>query len=191
VPAEEARVFPLFLKLEGRDVLVVGAGSVGERKIASLLEVGARVRVVAPETTDAVRTWAEEGRIVWSPTRFAETDVDGARLVFAATSDPEAQRRVLAAADARGVFVVAVDDPPNASAYGGAVIRRPPFVLAISSSGVAPALTRLLREVLEQVLPGDDVVEAARRLREKWKAEGKPMGERFAELVREVQKERR
>ena len=79
-----------------------------------------------------------------------------------------------------------MDDPPHASAYSGAVVRRPPFVIAISSSGVAPALTRLVREVVEAALPGDDVIEAARKLRERWKAQGVPMGERFGELVREI-----
>jgi siroheme synthase-like protein len=185
---QETRVFPLFLKLEGRPVLVVGAGPVGERKIASLLEAGARVRVVAPEATDEVRRWAGEGRVVWLPRGLVESDVEGARLVFAATSDPQAQRLALAACEARGIFVVAVDDPPNATAYGGAVVHRPPFVVAISSSGVAPGLTRLVREVIEAVLPSDDVVEAARRLRERWKSEGRPMGERFVELVKEIAK---
>jgi siroheme synthase-like protein len=183
---EEARVFPVFLRLEGRWVLVAGAGQVAARKIASLLEAGARVRVVAPEATDEVRRWAEEGRVAWSQRKLEADDVDGARLVVAATSDPEAQRLALEAAEARGVFVVAVDDPPNATAYGGAVIRRPPFVVAVSSSGVAPALTRLVREVIEEVLPAGDVVETARRLRDRWKAEGKPMGERFAELVKVI-----
>jgi siroheme synthase-like protein len=189
VPAdEEASVYPVFLKLKARDVLVVGAGPVAERKIASLLEVDAKVRVVAPEATPKVQRWAEEGRIAWAARRFVAADVGGARLVFASTSDGEAQKEVLAASEARGVFVIAVDDPPNATAYSGAVVRKPPFVIAISSSGVAPALTRLVKEVLEAVLPGDDVVEAARRLREKWKAEGVPVGERFGELVREMTK---
>lgn len=188
---EEASVYPVFLKLKGRDVLVVGAGPVAERKIASLLEVGARVRVVAPEATPEVQRLAGEGRLTWAARRFVEADVEGARLVFASTSDADAQKQVLAASEARAVFVVAVDDPPNASAYSGAVVRRPPFVIAISSSGVAPALTRLVREVLEAALPGDDVVEAATRLREKWKKEGVPMAERFGELLREVSRRAR
>jgi precorrin-2 dehydrogenase/sirohydrochlorin ferrochelatase len=121
---------------------------------------------------------------------LVERDVEGARLVVAATSDPAAQRLALEACEARGIFVVAVDDPPNATAYGGAVVRRPPFVVAISSSGVAPGLTRLVREVIEAVLPADDVVETARRLREQWKSEGRPMGERFVELVKEIAKRR-
>jgi uroporphyrin-III C-methyltransferase/precorrin-2 dehydrogenase/sirohydrochlorin ferrochelatase len=187
-PATPTSLLPLFLKLEGRDVLVVGAGAVAERKIASLLEAGATVRVVAPAATDAVRLLARDGRVVWREGPFEERDVEGAWLVFAATSDPEVQRRVSSAAAAQRTFCVAVDDPANASAYSGAVVARPPFVVAISSTGAAPALTRLVREVIEHVLPSDRWIEHATKLREKWLAEGTPAGDRFAELVRDVKR---
>lgn len=187
-PAEPASLLPIFLKLDGREVLVVGGGEVAERKIASLLEAGARVRVVSPSAADAVSLLARDGRVEWRQRAFEEGDVDGAWLVFAATSDAEVQRRVAGAAAARRVFCVAVDDPANASAYSGAVVRRPPFVVAISSSGAAPALARLVREVVEHVLPGDRWVEHATRLRAKWLAEGTPMADRFAELVRDVKR---
>ncbi len=182
----EAILYPLFLKLADREVLVVGAGPVALRKIVSLLDAGARVRVVAPDAKPEVQALARDGRVTWQARRFVEDDVGAARIVFAATSDAEAQKRVLEACEARGIFVVAVDDPPNATAYSGAVVRRAPFVIAISSSGATPALTRLLKEVIEAILPGDDVVGAARRLRDKWKSDGTPMGERFPELVREI-----
>ena len=184
----ETRLLPLFLKLAGKTVLVVGAGSVAEHKIASLLEAGAEVRVVAPEATDGVQRLAREGRIAWLARPFDEADTEGAWLAFAATSDAEVQARVSRATSARRVFCVAVDDPGHASAYSGSLVRRPPFTVAISSGGATPALTRLVREVVEHVLPGQDWVEHATRLRAKWLAEGTPMGDRFAELVREVKK---
>jgi siroheme synthase-like protein len=185
-PDDEALLLPLFLKLEGRDVLVVGGGGVAERKIAALLEARAIVRVVSPEATEGVQRAAADGAIRWERRAFADADADGAWLVFAATGDAEVQRGVAEAARARRVFCVAVDDPPNASAYSGAVVHRPPFLVAISSQGATPALTRLLREVIEQVLPGDAWVERARELRARWLADGTPMGERFPELVREI-----
>lgn len=188
-PDDEASLLPLFLKLGGKRVLVVGAGSVAERKIEALLEVGARVRVVAPEATEGVELLAHEGRVEWHARPFDETDADDTWLVFAATSDAGTQARVAHATDARRVFCVAVDDKANASAYSGALVRRPPFTIAISSGGAAPALTRLVREVVEHVLPGEDWVHHATRLRTKWLAEGTPMGDRFAELVRDVKKE--
>ncbi len=181
----EASLQPLFLKLEGRTVVVVGAGAVAEHKIASLLQARARVRAIAPEATEEVRRLARDGTIEWREQAFEDADVDGAWLVVAATDDAQTQRRVSAAAEARRLFVLAVDDPANASAYSGAVVRRPPFVVAISSSGAAPALVRLVREIIEQVLPGDDWVAHARDLRAKWLAEGTPMGDRFGALVRE------
>src|SRR5271168_1355202 len=159
--AGEPRLFPLFLKVDGRVVLVVGAGVVAARKIAGLLEARARVRVVSPEATAQVQDRARSGLIEWIPRSFEERDIEGAWLVVAATGNAETQKRVAAAAEARCVFVLSVDDPPNSSAYSAAVVQRLPFVIAISSSGQAPALTRLLREIIEQILPSDDWVEHA------------------------------
>ena len=102
--AEDASVYPVFLKLRGRDVLVVGAGPVAERKIASLLEAGAKVRVVAPAATEAVERWAREGRLAWAARPFVDADVEGARLVFASTSDAAMQKQVFEASEAVGVF---------------------------------------------------------------------------------------
>jgi siroheme synthase-like protein len=188
--SDEASLHPLFLKLQGRTVLVVGAGEVAERKIRTLLDAGAAVRVVAPTASDEVRQLAARGTVDWRARGFDDADLDGAWLVFAATSDAQVQKRVASASEARRVFCVAVDDPTNASAYSGAVVRRPPIVVAISSSGEAPALTRLMREIVEQILPGDDVVEVAKRLRARWLAEAKPMGERFDELLEELRQKR-
>jgi siroheme synthase-like protein len=179
-------LFPLFLKVDGRLVVVIGAGAVAERKVASLLEAHARIRLVAPEATETLQDQAQRGLLEWIPRRFEEGDMEGAWLIVAATGDAETQRRVAAAAEARRAFVLAVDDPSNASAYSGAVVRRSPFVIAISSSGETPALTRIVREIIEQVLPGDDWVEHAKRLRAQWIADGTPMGERFGSLVREL-----
>jgi len=172
--------------LAGKTVLVVGAGSVAEGKIASLLDVGARVRVVAPAATEGVQRLAREGRVEWHARPFDDRDAEDAWLAFAATSDREVQRQVAQATRARRVFCVAVDDPADASAYSGSVVRRPPFTIAVSSNGATPALTRLVREVIEQVLPSEGWIDHARRLRAKWRAEGTPMGDRFAELVRDV-----
>jgi siroheme synthase-like protein len=189
--ADETSLFPLFLKLAGRTVLVVGAGAMAERKVRSLLASGARVRLVAPEATAELQRLAAEGLLAWAARAFEESDVESVWLVVAATGRAETQQRVAAAADARRVFLLAVDDPPNASAYSGAVVRRPPFQVAISSSGAAPALTRVLREIIEQVLPGDAWVEHATALREKWIADGTPIGERFGALVRDLKERAR
>lgn len=175
-------LFPLFLDVTGRRVLVVGGGTIAARKALDLIAARADVTVVAPEIA---------AELVASPTAtltlvqraFEEGDLDGAWLVVAATDDPDVQTRIAAACERARVFCVAVDDPPNASAYGGAIVRRGPVTIAISTSGEAPALARLLREILEQALPDEGYVEAARALREKWKTTRTPMASRFGELV--------
>jgi siroheme synthase-like protein len=182
----EAILYPIFLKLHERSVLVVGAGDVAERKVLWLIEARARVRVVAPVATARIRLLAEERTIEWVERTFEDADAEGVWLLVAATSDAAVQQRVAAAGQAHRTFVVAVDDPKHASAYSGAVVRRPPFTVAISSSGATPALTRLVREVIELVLPPDEWIEHAKMLREKWTTERVPMGERFGDLVREL-----
>jgi siroheme synthase-like protein len=173
-------LFPLFLRLEGKDVLVVGGGEIAARKAIDLAEAGARVRIVAPEIHASI----EEARFNVERREFEDDDVEGAWLVVAATNRPEVQARVCAIADHARVFSIAVDDPPNGSANSASVLRRGGITVAIGSSGEAPALSRLLREVLEQALPEDAWVEAAKALRDKWKKDGTPMASRFADLVR-------
>lgn len=177
-------LFPLFLRLHGKDVLVVGAGAVAERKIDELASAGASVRVVALDATPAVRALAAAGQILLAERAFEPGDLGAPWLVIAATSDAAVQKEVCDLAERARVFAVAIDDPPNGSAYSAAVLRRAPLTVAISSDGEAPALVRLMRELFEQLLPDAEWVDAARALREKWKAEGTPMASRFPELVR-------
>jgi len=176
-------LLPLFLKLEGREVLVVGAGRVAERKIAELVESKARVHVVAPAASETVKALAAARAVRWDARGFEVADVKGAWLVIAATDDAAVQRSVADAADAERTFVIAVDDKANASAYGCATIRRGPVSIAVSTSGESPALARLIREVLEHALPEADWIDAARALRDRWRADGTPFESRFAELV--------
>lgn len=182
-------LYPLFLRLGGRLVLVVGGGVVAERKVGDLLAAGARVQVVAPEVTAGLAELAQRGEVALERRPFEAGDVEGAWLVIAATDAPDAQAAAREAADRARVFVVAVDDPANATAYGGAVLRREGMTVAISTAGAAPALARLLREVLEQALPEGDWVARATELRERWKREGTPMASRFGELVRAFKEE--
>jgi uroporphyrin-III C-methyltransferase/precorrin-2 dehydrogenase/sirohydrochlorin ferrochelatase len=168
-------LFPVFLKLRGRRVLLVGGGPVARGKLAGLLEAGARVTVVAPE----VRPEIEAAGVTIVPRAFTPADLDGAWLVVAA-APPEVNRAVAAAAEDRGVFVNAVDDPAPASAYTGGVFRRGGITIAVSTEGRAPALAGLLREALEAVIPEEVAswVEEAQRLRQRQKADGIPMGRR-------------
>jgi uroporphyrin-III C-methyltransferase/precorrin-2 dehydrogenase/sirohydrochlorin ferrochelatase len=92
---------------------------------------------------------------------------------------------VAAAADARGLFVNAVDDVESASAYAGAIVRRAGVTFAISTDGAAPALAGLLREALEVVLPDDleQWMACSREARREWLARGVPMRDRRPALL--------
>jgi siroheme synthase-like protein len=178
---EEPGAFPLFLRLGGRRVLVVGGGPVALEKARALLAAGAWVTVVAPAIG------AELAALVDSVERrpFEDSDLDDAWLVIAAAT-PAVNREVRLGAASRRVFVVAVDDVENCTAIGAAQLRRGGLTLAISSDGRAPALVALLRRALEQLLP-DDVarwVDLAERSRASWKAEQLPILERRPRLLR-------
>jgi siroheme synthase-like protein len=177
-------MFPLFLRLEGRRVVVVGAGGALTKKITELRASGALVTIVAPVATETVTALAANGDVLLHARAFAPSDLDDAWLVIAATNDAAVQAEVARVATERRIWLLAVDDVASATAYGGSVLRRAPFVVAISSSGTAPALTRLIREILESALPDESWVTAARALRKDWKAHATPMSARFEELVR-------
>lgn len=142
-------LFPLFVKLDGRACLVVGAGSVGESKIASLLEAGAKVRVISPNATRTVQGWAAQGHIEWAPRRFEPQDLEGVFLVVAAIPAGDVSASVHEEARRRGVLCNSVDDPAHCDFYYPAIVKRGDFQIAISTSGLSPALAQRLRKELE------------------------------------------
>lgn len=148
-------LFPLFLKLEGRRALVVGAGRIAESKIQSLVRAGARVTAVAPEALPALRQEAAEGRFEWLPREFIESDLAGVLLVVAATATQSVNHRVAEAARAQGVLVNSVDDPPDCDFYYGSVVERGDLQIAISTAGKSPALAQRLRREIDELLPRD------------------------------------
>lgn len=180
------KVLPLGMIVENRLVVVVGGGEIGAAKAMDLTTLGARVRVVSPAFTHALTDLAPNPSIKLVPRVFQPSDLDDAWLVFAATNDARVQREVREAADLRRIFCVAMDDMRNASAWGLARVARGHLLVAISTHGAAPALSRLLREILEQVLPDDPTFEAIQALRAEWKSDGVPMGERFVDLVKRL-----
>ena len=177
-----APLFPVFLKLAARPVLLVGGGPVATAKLDALLDAGARVTVVAPETTQRI----VDSGVVIHRRPFEPSDLDGAWLVVAAAS-ADVNREVSSAAEQRRVFVNAVDDPPNASAYLGGVFRRGGITVAISTDGKAPALASLIRQALESLLPTPEVerwMTVARNERTRWVAAQVPIEERRPLLLR-------
>jgi siroheme synthase-like protein len=174
-------LFPTFLKLAGRHVLLVGGGPIAAGKLRGLLDAGAVVTVVAPEVVRDIR----DSPVTVHQRPFRPSDLDGTCYVVAA-APPAVNRQVADAAHPRGLFVNAVDDLASASAYAGAVVRRAGVTLAISTDGDAPALAGLVREALEALLPDDldEWMAAAREARRRWLADGVPMEERRPLLLR-------
>ncbi len=120
-------LFPMFIKLDGRRCLVVGAGTVAEAKIESLLATAASVHVVAPKATPRVREWAREGRIEWEAREYGLGDLLGVFLVIAATGSVALHDEIYAEARRRGVLCNAVDEPERCDFYFPAVVRRGEF----------------------------------------------------------------
>ena len=144
------RLFPMFLKLSARPCLVLGAGTIAESKIAGLLEAGGRVRVVAPEATPQVRSWAQSNSIEWHQRSFQPDDLTGMFLVVAATSSAELHQRIFEEATRRGVLCNIVDVPALCDFYYPAVVQRGALQIAISTAGKSPALAQRLRKQLEE-----------------------------------------
>jgi precorrin-2 dehydrogenase/sirohydrochlorin ferrochelatase len=143
-------MFPIFLKLDGRRCLVVGAGKVAEGKIRGLIEARASIEVVAPEAVWQLKKWAWEGVVGWKARVFQPSDLDQVSLVIAATSVPEVNREVFKQARLRNVLCNAVDDPENCDFYYPAVVNRGDLQIAISTGGRSPALAQRLRQELEE-----------------------------------------
>lgn len=148
-------LLPIFLRLEERAVLVVGAGTVALDKIESLRNTGAVITVVAPQAIPQIRDLAAADVIAWRQRAFQPTDIAGAFLVIAATNDCSVNHTVYQEALARKVLCNAVDDPPNCDFYFGSVVTRGDLQIAISTSGESPALAQRLRREIDEQLPED------------------------------------
>jgi uroporphyrin-III C-methyltransferase/precorrin-2 dehydrogenase/sirohydrochlorin ferrochelatase len=148
-------LLPIFLKLQGRQCLLVGAGTVALEKIGSLLKTGLRLRVVAPEARAEVKELAAEGKIEWVQRKFEAADLDGNFIVIAATDVPEVNAEVYCEAVKRGIPCNSVDDIPNCDFFFGSVVSRGDLQIAISTAGESPAVAQRLRREIDEQLPQD------------------------------------
>jgi len=148
-------LLPVFLKLEGRRCLLVGAGTVALEKIGSLLKTGLRLRVVAPEARAEVQELAAEGKLEWVQREFEPADLDGSFIVIAATDVPEVNAAVYREAVTRGIPSNSVDDIPNCDFFFGSVVSRGDLQIAISTAGESPAVAQRLRREIDEQLPED------------------------------------
>lgn len=140
----------MFLKLEGRRCLVVGAGKVGEPKIDGLIGTGALVHVVAQEASDPVRQWAKDGKITLALRAFVPDDLGGTFLAVVATASRKLNTAIYEEAQRRGVLCNVVDVPELCDFYYPAVVRRGDLQIAVSTSGQSPSLAQTIRQQLER-----------------------------------------
>lgn len=163
---------PLFHKLQGGRVLVVGGGEIALRKARLLADAGAALRVVAPEVDSHLAAMAREGGGEVLVRGYQAPDLDGCRLVIAATDDSALNAQVSAEAQARSLPVNVVDAPALCTVIFPAIVDRSPLVVAVSSGGDAPVLARLIRARLEAWIPSayGELAGLAARFRHKVKA---------------------
>jgi len=143
-------LFPAFLKLTNRRVLVVGGGSIAAQKIPGLLEAGGHVHVVSPKLSPQLTEWVRNRQIDWSPKPFEPADLHGVFLVIAATSLRDLNAQVYREADRRNILCNAVDDIDHCHFYYGSIVQRGDLQIAISTNGKSPALAQRLRKELEE-----------------------------------------
>ena len=173
-------VYPVCLNITGRLCIVIGGGTVAERKVHGLLAAGGRVRVISPALTTSLAALAEEGRIEWLPRPYAPGDLDSAFLVFAATDSPEVQRAVRRDADQAAILVNVADDPDHCAFQVPATVHRGDLVLSVATGGRSPAVAAMIRRKLEQDFGREYAVllELVAMLREQVATDGRSPGER-------------
>ena len=147
--------YPIVVDLTGRTCVVVGGGSVAERKVRGLLEAGAVVTVVSPRLCAGLAARASTGEIQHVCRRYQRGDLAGATLAFVATGDRRLAAAVAREGRRRRVWVNAADDPEHCDFFLPSVLRRGPLLVAVATGGASPALARAVREEIERMLPAD------------------------------------
>jgi precorrin-2 dehydrogenase / sirohydrochlorin ferrochelatase len=142
-------LFPMFVKLQGRLVTIIGGGKIAESKIPGLLEAAACIRLIAPNVSPKIAEWSRNGQIEWWSKAFAPGDLQDTHLVIAATSSSTVNHEVFLEAEAQKIWCNSVDDIENCHFYYGSIVQRGDLQIAISTNGKSPALAQRIRKELE------------------------------------------
>jgi siroheme synthase-like protein len=165
--------YPMFMNLSGQRCLVIGGGAVAERKVEGLLEAAASVTLVSPMLTETLERWVKEKKIRHYMREYRKGDLAGYRLAFVATDNPPINRAVYEEAQEAGVLLNSADDPAHCDFILPSVLRRGELQVAVATGGASPALSRAIREELEEYfsedyeLLSDVVADVRRELKEK------------------------
>ncbi len=160
--------YPVFLNLSGRPCIVIGGGKVASRKVGELVEVGARVTVVAENPDPFIEELSQTGTITLLRSFFKPEDVEKAFLVFAATDDNSVNAEIAIKARQKGILINAVDNPGQCDFFSGSVLKRGPLRIAISTSGRCPGIAANIRKKLEKQFSESysDFIETAGEIRD-------------------------
>ena len=166
--------YPVFLEMKERRCLVIGGGLVAERKVAALVQAGARVTVIAPALSANLAEWSQQQRINAITRSYRAGDLTGYEIAFAATDDPQVNAAVYEEGKSRGAWVNAADDPAHCDFILPSVLRRGALTVAVSTGATSPALARMVREELEGYFGRDYevVAELAAEVREELRSRG-------------------
>jgi precorrin-2 dehydrogenase / sirohydrochlorin ferrochelatase len=150
--------YPIFVNLTGRRCLVIGGGAVAERKVEGLLQAGANVALVSPDLTATLAAWAEDKKITHVARDYRSGDLNGYQFAFVATDDPKVNVAAYREGRESGVLVNVADDPAHCDFILPSVLRRGEISVAVATDGSSPALSRAIREELEQYFTDDYAV---------------------------------
>ena len=142
-------MYPVCLNIRNQLCVVIGGGTVAERKVAGLVEACAKVKLISPGLTPALRMLADDNCIDWQQKHYTTGDLAGAMLVFAATDKRDVQEAVFSEAQKNGQLVNVIDEPEKCAFQVPAVVRRGDLVLAVATSGKSPAVAAWIRRQLE------------------------------------------
>ena len=178
--------YPINLDLRGRRCVVIGGGSVAERKVKTLLEFDADVIVVSPKITSELRKLVDSGFVEYIGGVFTPSVLDDVILAIAATDDKETNEAIYAESAARNIFVNVVDDPDLCTFFAPAVVRRGDFIISVSTSGKSPAMARNVRECLDSQFGSEygELADILGELRDEVKARYSEMAERNGAFLR-------
>lgn len=143
--------YPLYLDLQDKTVLVVGGGAVACRKVQTLLEYGAIVKIVSPRLVDELQALVDEKQCFWIAATYSSEDIRGSALVFSCTEKEEVNARVAGDAQAQNIPVNVVDDPDKCSFLVPSILKRGDLSIAVSTAGSSPKVAALIRRQLEEI----------------------------------------
>jgi precorrin-2 dehydrogenase / sirohydrochlorin ferrochelatase len=173
-------LYPVYLQLYQKKVLIVGGGSIATQKIKTLLDTGCIITVVSPTITKEIASWNQQKLLRLKQREFLAIDVNNMNLIFSATNNRDVNEKIKTLANQKSIMVNAVDDPPNCDFYVPSIVRRGSLVIAISTQGECPGFAKLLRKKIEELIPSKygEFVCFLGRLRKHMKASCKDSNQR-------------